>query len=613
MSYHNQSEKHLQTHAFVHIEGKKIQPLSVTLEQAFGEHHRFEVRLEQDGLKESLFTDPAEQFSLIGRSLDIDLQQGNDYAGGYEFRGVITNVCHEGQEGLHGVVILEGASPTVLLERGKRLDMFSDMTLRFIVDDICEAVPNKKLPLYNHPEYMASIDFLMQYYESDWEFLRRLSAISGETLLYTGFDLVFGKYPDWPEYEVMYDRELTRLRFGTRLLPNHFYRYGYAPGSNTVIGSYDPKSVDKTDVYLRQALDRNDFLSKERPPRLPVDLPIEDQGSVDEMAEREKIRNASQTIYIEGNSKVCSPRIGRLLNIRMPDGKSLGTYRVVKVRHHADQNSRYSCEFEAIPGNLEYFPVPEVKMPVASCMEGVVYDTNDPEGMGRVKVDFPFNHDRQNFTWLRVMTPDGGGSVENYRDNKISENRGFVFIPEAGDRVMIGFEYGDPNRPYVMGSMFHGKNTSGGGEGNNIKSIKTKSGHTIEFDDSFEGKGITIKDSDGNCIYLDTKGKNIEITAPETMTLNAKNIIIDAQENVHVHAGENISSQADESATFLAGEDMQFSSNNISTQAATDSVHSAKKCEVTGEKVRVDSTAENLELASGKEVDVQSSKKVKLF
>ncbi len=50
-------------------------------------------------------------------------------------------------------------------------------------------------------------------------------------------------------------------------------------------------------------------------------------------------------------------------------------------------------------------------------------------------------------SWIRVMRPDGGGG----RDG-VETNRGFVFIPEVGDHVLVGFRHNDPNRPYVMGA-----------------------------------------------------------------------------------------------------------------------------------------------------------------
>jgi uncharacterized protein involved in type VI secretion and phage assembly len=105
---------------------------------------------------------------------------------------------------------------------------------------------------------------------------------------------------------------------------------------------------------------------------------------------------------------------------------------------------------------------------------------------------------------------------------------------------MVGFEMGDPSRPYVMGSLFHRDNTSGAAKDNNIKTITTRSGHTIEFNDDEKGDwGITIKDKNGNIIHLDTKGKNMEVAAPETMTLRAKNINIEAKESMSLHSGDN--------------------------------------------------------------------------
>jgi type VI secretion system secreted protein VgrG len=51
-----------------------------------------------------------------------------------------------------------------------------------------------------------------------------------------------------------------------------------------------------------------------------------------------------------------------------------------------------------------------------------------------------------------------------------------VFIPEIGDQVMLGFRYNDPNRPFVMGSMYNGTTGAGGQEKNHLKSIFTRGG-----------------------------------------------------------------------------------------------------------------------------------------
>ena len=117
-----------------------------------------------------------------------------------------------------------------------------------------------------------------------------------------------------------------------------------------------------------------------------------------------------------------------------------------------------------------------------------VVANDDPKKQGRIQVRFFWQKTLGEQTpWLRVQTPDAGVLTDK------SGNRGFQFIPEVGDQVMVSFEQGNPHRPYVSGSMYHGKNAKE--VSNNVRSITTKSGSTIVFDDNDGKERITIKDS----------------------------------------------------------------------------------------------------------------------
>ena len=129
-----------------------------------------------------------------------------------------------------------------------------------------------------------------------------------------------------------------------------------------------------------------------------------------------------------------------------------------------------------------------------------------------------------------MMSPDAGGT------DQVTQNRGYVAIPEVGDQVMVGFVHNHPDRPFVMGGMFHGQVGLGGGADNRVKSIQTRSGHKVIFT---EDESIIITDKSGNEIHLDTTGSNITITAPETMTLNCKNMNINVAENMNTTVGSN--------------------------------------------------------------------------
>ena len=93
-----------------------------------------------------------------------------------------------------------------------------------------------------------------------------------------------------------------------------------------------------------------------------------------------------------------------------------------------------------------------------------------------------------------------------------------------------------PDRLFIICGMFHGQVVLGGGSDNRVKSIQTRSGHRIIFT---EDESIVITDKSGNEIHLDTSGSNISITAPETMTLNCKNMNINVGENMTTSVGMN--------------------------------------------------------------------------
>ena len=152
----------------------------------------------------------------------------------------------------------------------------------------------------------------------------------------------------------------------------------------------------------------------------------------------------------------------------------MGEYRVISVEHCVDRDDYYN-HFVAVPLGMEYslyepktIAYPEIAEVVAN---------NDPKKQGRVQVRFFWQKMLAEQTpWIRVQSPDAGVLTDK------SGNRGFQFIPEVGDQVMVSYEGGNPHRPYVSGSMYHGKNAKE--VSNNIRSITTKSGSTIVFYDT---------------------------------------------------------------------------------------------------------------------------------
>ena len=183
---------------------------------------------------------------------------------------------------------------------------------------------------------------------------------------------------------------------------------------------------------------------------------------------------------------------------------------------------------------------------ISGVVVGVVTNNqNDPEGLGRVKVKFPWLSDEDESNWARVAAPTAG------------KERGFYFLPEVEDEVLVAFEHGDVRFPYIVGSLWNGKDAqpAKNDDGkNNVRVIKSRSGHVVRLTDKDGAEMIEIIDkSEKNSIVFDTSKNTITITADKDIVLSAAEgkIKLDAQEieikssaNAKFEAGGNMDLKA---------------------------------------------------------------------
>ncbi|GHT68253.1 hypothetical protein AGMMS50239_32950 [Bacteroidia bacterium] len=615
------SNRKLDVKAIVSVDGEKVNYVSLKISQAMGEHHDFELLLDHKTFDTLFFKSPDKQLTLIHSKVICDLQHGDDSGKAYVFSGLVTNVRMIAQDGHHGGVLLAGKSKTIELERGEMMQTYSNTNLKLILEEVTGSTLSLDADI--KPAWKSDIDFAIQCGESDWHFLRRLCRQYNERYFYTGLDLYVGPYPEFPVVPLKYDLELRSLEIGSRLVSNTFSTYYYKRDDHTTLKQDSPPDIEGATGWLQQISGRADRLNMGRKPNVPVSACVPDMGSLIDVVKAQKVSAGSEMLYIRGECKTCDVNIGRLVDVTFPKnmgGAGMGLYRVYKVCHHFEQNGKYTCTFEAVPADLESLYMPEVSIPTPYPIEAEIYDNDDPKGLGRVKVKFPFDK-RQCDAWIPVMSLDAGGNGLG----KGPASRGFTFIPELKDSVLVSFL--NPQQlaqPYVTGSMFHGGNAVnlGGGKGNHIKTILTRSEHLVEFNDDEKGHwGITIKDKDGNVVNLDTKGKNINITAPETVTITAKNVVINAEENISSSAGNNISESAGDSITEIAGRDIiQSAKKNILETADNktemvkkDYTRSSKKSDVYAKEINMTSSKENMLLQSAKTVKINSNEKTNLF
>ncbi len=136
---------------------------------------------------------------------------------------------------------------------------------------------------------------------------------------------------------------------------------------------------------------------------------------------------------------------------------------------------------------------------------GIVSNIDDPDGLGRVKLRYPWLEDESESPWARTVSFMAGGE------------RGAVFRPEPDDEVLVIFEHGDMRKPYVLGALWNGSDAMpeerGGDDTNDIRLIKSRSGHLIVFDDTDGEEKITITDKSGNVVEPTADGVTIRSDA----------------------------------------------------------------------------------------------------
>ncbi|NRS90682.1 uncharacterized protein involved in type VI secretion and phage assembly [Flavobacterium sp. 7E] len=195
--------------------------------------------------------------------------------------------------------------------------------------------------------------------------------------------------------------------------------------------------------------------------------------------------------------------------------------------------------------------------------------------------------------------------------------KGFYFIPEIGEEVLVRFEGNNAQNPYVLGSQYNGSESSGyNSEGNDQKAIHTRSGTKIAFNDS-EGS-ILIEDPSGNTWQMDGQG-NISVNAPKNFTLNAgEDVNITAGKNVSVSAGESMTNSANKVITQTAGQDITQTAAGDFTESANNKseiidqkyIRGALESTQYAEEVTIFSSKENMLLESSqKTVEVNSAEK----
>ena len=549
----------------MHIEGKPIKHfLSLQLHQRFNAHHQFELRIEHGnlGLPGMISLDESRDF--VGRRLSLSF--GYDAAALQDFSGLITNVSISQSNGFQGVLLISGYSPTILIDRGADLGSYLNHSLHSIVNAATSDLNDNILQLRVNPTRRTALDYVIQYRESDFQFLNRLSAEYYEWFYYDGVNLNFGKPEELPQLTLTYGQEISSLNYGIQVAPIKHKRFYYDPKDDEMLNSQSaPTSIGHPD--LQHAVDRSNNLYG-KVFNQPASTRIDSFSDLSDLVNYEDKAHISQLQRVSGESD--SPLMHLASELRIDTSirqemcefvkDTLGRFLVTSVDHYFGANGHYSNHFEGITASAERLPVDEYYRPAPDLQLADVLRNDDPKGQGRIKVRLKWQCQTNDETeWLRVLTPDAGSS------DQVQANRGLLVIPEVGDQVVVAFEEGNIARPLVLGSVFSGKTGSGGGGGNNLKSLSSKSGNTVTLND---GDGsITVADPSGNVVKLHGDG-TVSITAPNKIEFTSKEIVITGTDKVNVFSESEIKLNSEDNMEFLATNSLKQESKEVEVEGS---------------------------------------------
>ncbi|WP_438712370.1 type VI secretion system Vgr family protein [Aquimarina muelleri] len=544
---------------------------NVSLNQQINEHHDFEITLDYDTI-ESVGTHTLDKSKeWLGKPVVINFDEK-------EFLGVITNVQLMHDNGFNSKLIVSGYSNTIKLEAGAHMQSWLEKDLSTIVNDTVNA---GGIQAVVSPVSTTPIEYQAQYQESHFQFIQRLAKQYNEWLFYDGVKLVFGKPNLEAAIPIEYGKDINTVSISIQAKANNYTNFSYNALDDKKNESKTKGTVAGLNELGAFALDSSKQLFTIEPNGFSV-ARVKDKSEIDTVLKNKQSSAVADANVLSATSHLQGLTVGSVIKVTSArydkgefDIKNYGEYIITQISHNATGSYEYTNQFRAISSGVEVLPEPGVEFPIAQPQIATVLSNEDPKKKGRVQVQFQWQTGAMKTSWIRVMTPDAGKSDD------VGTNRGFVHIPEVDDQVMIGFRYNDPNRPFVMGSLFSGTTGIGGLDGNKIKSITTRTGSTITFDDA-EGKGkITISDPSGNIVTLNGD-ETITISAPKSITMNSKEINILGEDKVHIESKE-VTIVGTESIKETSDTLVEIQSPKISTSSDTTEIKATKTMDIVGD------------------------------
>ena len=457
--------------------------------------------------------------------------------------------------------VIRGYDMSHRLHRGRRTETYKNVT----DSDIARTVASRaNLSIGKIDSTSGTHDHVSQANQSDWDFLKSRAREIGYELAMEDGKFNFRKpieasgAPQTGNYQnhnnplqLVFGEDLIefRPRVTSAEQVNDVKVRGWDPvQKQAVIGSANAGTVATTSLQDDPSSLANKFGG---PTFTAVDRPLAEQGQNDGAAK--SIAETISSAFAEadglanGNPKL---KAGTAVSVGVVGDKFSGKYTLSSTRHVFGEQG-YRTHF-VISGRQDRSLLGLASLgssnghasaggaPINGVVVALVTDNNDPNNAARVKLKFPWLDDKYESDWARI-TQLGAGP-----------DSGAHFIPEVNDEVLVAFEFGDIRRPYVVGSLYNGKDKPKLGDGlfDNGKVKRrgfiSRKGHKFIFFDDPNKAGLAFISSDGKLkISLNETNSEIHIESQGKIHVESqKDMIFESQANLNLKAGQGLKVEA---------------------------------------------------------------------
>ncbi|RYZ32266.1 MAG: hypothetical protein EOP49_37775, partial [Sphingobacteriales bacterium] len=223
------------------------QILSLEIKQVHAGHNTLQLRFFHDQVQDegTLMFNGAEQ--MLGQVAEVIIDDRNKTGKELKNIFIVTRVSFDHNAMNEGIIILEAAAPTIVLDGAPHYESFYQSSLSNIAKTVCRPLDKVKSKVNAQPTVDGSISYVCRYGESSWNFLKRLSAETGQWLYFSGSELVFGQAGSTQSSDLVYGQNCYKLAMSMQARPVQSGYFDYNAPDNEGLSQAANSETDMAD------------------------------------------------------------------------------------------------------------------------------------------------------------------------------------------------------------------------------------------------------------------------------------------------------------------------------------------------------------------------------